>query len=583
MVEGMPLALELAAAWVRLLPCAQIVEQVASSLDFLAAPRRTGPNRHRSLRAVFDQSWRLLPDTEQAAITRLSVFHGTFDREAAQEVGGASLSVLASLADKSLLHADGTGRYGLHELLRHYAADHLAEQAIAADHRERAIDYLTRAAERASHASAQRQAAGFLGQAIAIAEEAGRSDLLGELHHKRGQALLQVNLCVEARPDLVAALAATRAEQLDEQVQIRLELGEVDFFLHDLASMWRHANEALAQAEAAERGDLVGAVLVKLGFVETNDGHLREAMRLYERALAQGGDAHPALGRTLYWLGRYPEAVAHLRLAVEATRGAPLKQIFPLQDLGLALTATGEYQEAIWAFGEAQRLSREHENWPLLARSVANLAGLHLNVFDYVGSVALAEEARTLARSADFVLAEISAGLDLLFNFARRSQVGRAEKLLPEVAEAVENARGSHGWLWRIRLAQARAELASARGEWEETRHLAEISLQESRALGRVKYQALALKTRAEALAALGCTSEALVDLRNALAVTRPTTDPALFVQMAAAFLVVEGDDALAQEAYATAQRLSAALPTDEMRHRFEAAEPVRHIARVLR
>lgn len=582
LVEGMPLAIELAAAWAWLLPCAHIVEQVASSLDFLAAPRRTVPERHRSLRAVFDHSWRLLADTEQTALAKLSVFHGTFDREAAEAVGGAPLSMLASLADKSLLQADGTGRYALHELLRHYAADRLAEQAIAADHREQAIDYLIRAADRASRAAAQRQAAGFLGQAIAIAEEAGRSDLLGELHHKRGQALMQVSLWVEARPDLVAALAATRPLQLDEQVQLRLELGEVDFYLHDLASMRRHADEALAQAEAAERGDLVGAVMVKLGFVETNDGHLQEALGLYERALARGGDAHAALGRTLYWLGRSPEAVAPLRLAVEAMRGEPLKQIFPLQDLGLALAAIGQYTEAVRVFEEAQRLSRAHENWPLLARSVANLAGWHLDVFDYASNEALAEEARSLARSADFVLAEVSAGLDLLFNFARRNEVGRAAKLFAEVAEAVEKARGSHGWLWRLRLAQARAELAYARGEWEETRRLAEIAIQESRALGRAKYQALALKTHAEALVALGGTPEALVDLRNALEVTRSTTDPALFVQIAAAFLAVESDDALAQEAHATAQRISAALPTDELRHRFAAAEPVRLIARVM-
>lgn len=171
-----------------------------------------------------------------------------------------------------------------------------------------------------------------------------------------------------------------------------------------------------------------------------------------------------------------------------------------------------------------------------------------------------------LARSADFVLAEVSAGLDLLFNFARRKELGRAAKLTDEVAEAVAKARGSHGWLWRLRLAQARAELAHARGDWDETLHLAEFAIQYSLNAGRVKYQALALKTRAQALAALGCTPEAITDLRNALDVTRPTADPAMFLQIAATLLTIEDDDALAQEAYATAQSMSAALPNDEMR-----------------
>jgi hypothetical protein len=99
-----------------------------------------------------------------------------------------------------------------------------------------------------------------------------------------------------------------------------------------------------------------------------------------------------------------------------------------------------------------------------------------------------------------------------------------------------------------------------------------------SRNVSRVKYQALALKTRAQALIALGCMHEAIIDLRNALDVIRPTADPAMFLQIAATLLAVEGDDALAQEAYATAQLLSAALPNDEMQQIFAAAEPIRQI-----
>ena len=492
------------------------------------------------------------------------------------------MPVLASMVDKSLLHADGSGRYVLHELLRQYVAYQSAQQGIEAGYWDRAIDYLTRAAERSSHAAAQRQAAGLLGQAIAIAEDANRPDLLGELHHKRGQALLEVCLWVEARPEFVAALAAAGSENLDQIVQLLLELSEVDFYLHDVSGQRQHVIEALAHAEAAQRGDLVVTAMVKLGDVETNIGNLEESVRLYERALAQGGDAHHVLGRTYYWLGRYTDAVTHLQTAVDLRQGHAVNQIFPLQDLGLALVATGQYTEAVRVFEEAQQLSREHEVWPLLARSYANLAGFHLDVFDYAGNESLAEEARALARSADFVLVEVSAGLDLLFNFARRNEVRRAENLIAEVAETVEKARGSHGWLWRLRLAQARAELAYARGDGNETLRLAEIAIQNSRNAGRVKYQALALKTRAQALISLGSTPEALIDLRNALDVTSPTADPAMFLQTAATLLAVEGDDALAQKAYATAQRMSEALPNDEMRHIFEAAEPVQQIARLL-
>ena len=179
------------------------------------------------------------------------------------------------------------------------------------------------------------------------------------------------------------------------------------------------------------------------------------------------------------------------------------------------------------------------------------------------------------------MLVEVSAGLDLLFNFARRQEPERAEKLIAEVAAAVEEAGGSHGWLFRLRLAQARAEIALARGRWEESLRLVEITLRHSRDRGRVKYKVLGLKTRGQALGSLGRTHEAIVDLRNALDAAHRTGDPSLFLNVAAALLAVEDDPDLAHEAYSTAQGMRAALPNDQMRWIFEGAEPVQRIARI--
>jgi predicted ATPase/class 3 adenylate cyclase len=284
LVEGLPLAIELAATWVRLLPCWQVADRLASSLDFLTSLARDVPERHRSLRAVFNQSWDMLTSTEQTAYAKLSVFHGPFDLQAAEEVGGASLAVLASLSDKSLLRADGQGLYTLHELLRQYAAAQLAQVVAEAGHRERAIEYLAGAATLASREAALRRAAGLLTQAIAIADDAGRSDLLAELRHKRGQLLMQVGAWAEARPDIVSVLAAARPDAVDLRVQALLELGEVEFFRYDAASARKCALDALDLAEAAGRDDLVADATVKLGFVETNEGNVEEALHIYERA-----------------------------------------------------------------------------------------------------------------------------------------------------------------------------------------------------------------------------------------------------------------------------------------------------------
>jgi predicted ATPase len=125
LVEGAPLGIELAASWLRVLTCAEIVAEIEKGLDFLTTNWQNVPERHRSLRAVFDYSWNLLAPPEQAAFAKLAVFHGGFQREAAAQVADASLPLLADMVDKSLLRRAATGRYELHDLLRHFAEEKL--------------------------------------------------------------------------------------------------------------------------------------------------------------------------------------------------------------------------------------------------------------------------------------------------------------------------------------------------------------------------------------------------------------------------------------------------------------------------
>jgi predicted ATPase len=128
LVGGMPLGLQLAATWVRVLSCAEIAQEIERDLDFLSTSQRHLPERQRSLRAVFDYSWQLLSDAEQAVCSRLALFRGGFSREAAQAVAGAVLPVLSSLVDRALVNRLGDGRYDMHELVRQYAAEHLQAQ-----------------------------------------------------------------------------------------------------------------------------------------------------------------------------------------------------------------------------------------------------------------------------------------------------------------------------------------------------------------------------------------------------------------------------------------------------------------------
>ena len=127
LAQGMPLAIELAVAWLELLTLEAIAAEIARGIDFLESDMRDLPERQRSVRAVFDASWKQLSKEERRVFAGLSVFRGGFTREAAEAVAGASLRVLRTLANKSLITATG-GRYTLHELLRQYAAGKLPAQ-----------------------------------------------------------------------------------------------------------------------------------------------------------------------------------------------------------------------------------------------------------------------------------------------------------------------------------------------------------------------------------------------------------------------------------------------------------------------
>lgn len=126
LVEGFPLAIELAASWVGVMTCEGIAQEIRTSLDFLNSRLRDVPERHRSVRGLFNTSWNLLTPEEQAVFMRLSVFRGGFAAREARHVAGASLEELRALMDKSLMRGDGHGRFELHELIRQYAGEKLA-------------------------------------------------------------------------------------------------------------------------------------------------------------------------------------------------------------------------------------------------------------------------------------------------------------------------------------------------------------------------------------------------------------------------------------------------------------------------
>jgi len=125
-VDGMPLAILLASAWIDMLSVEEIAKEMEKSIDFLETELRDVPERQPSVRSVLDSTWRRLDPSEQELFTKLSVFRGSFSREAAQEVARATLRGLSKLISKSLITRDAeSGRYRIHELLRQFAQEQL--------------------------------------------------------------------------------------------------------------------------------------------------------------------------------------------------------------------------------------------------------------------------------------------------------------------------------------------------------------------------------------------------------------------------------------------------------------------------
>lgn len=327
LVDGYPLALELAATQSGMASCAAVLDALLASMGALKTEMRDMPTRQRSLRAVFDYSWRLLSKGERDVLARLSVFRGGFDGVAAVAVG-ASAEILQTLVGHSLLQKQGE-RYVLHEMIREFAAAQLADtHALQATH---ATHFLERLAQmetalegREPHIAAQTLLpdSDNVQGAWLFAAQQQHADLLAlatnalsnflqvrGLHHL-GKSLFMT--AVENQPDTSPALSnllseAGRfhlrlgqydaAEQLARQAQ---KCGDEDWAVGNAAnilaeSLWRKGEneEAIAQlkrvegrVQSAETVRLLGSAYYNCGNVHLHMREMHNAQSAFANALA---------------------------------------------------------------------------------------------------------------------------------------------------------------------------------------------------------------------------------------------------------------------------------------------------------
>lgn len=389
LVDGLPLGIELAAAWLRLLSLDEIAHELTRSLDAAHLSPGALPARHHSLRDVVDHSWELLSSAERAALRQLSVFQGGFTREAAAHVAGAGLGVLANLADKSLLRRGTSGRYDLHEIIRQYADERLCDQPdeLTATQGRHATYYLRFVAEREWRLKGAEQAA-------------ATAELVAEIDNIRAAWLW--------------ASAHGLLDELERAGDVLQWFHEFRSWLQEGVALFAQSIERLSAAATAagETRRTLGRLLGHYGYLATRSGaYARSAEALAEsyRLLADGADPL-GLGRTLHYqasnarsVGDIEEArrLIGLSLALTATTGDRHVRAMSLTEAITIAHVRGEYLEAERLSRAALADWRELGNprgtiWCITSSSVTLLAlGKHSETQD------LLREALALSHASD--------------------------------------------------------------------------------------------------------------------------------------------------------------------------------------
>jgi predicted ATPase/DNA-binding XRE family transcriptional regulator len=415
LVDGLPLAIELAAGWVRALSCQEIAREIQRNVDFLATSARDVSERHRSIRAVFDHSWALLSPEEQHALTCLSIFRGGFGREAAEAVAGASLPLLSLLVSKSLLRRTETGRYDLHELVRQYAFSQLRRDPQAeAQIRELHCRYYAAVMERSGPAfkgpDQPAVAAELMGEIAnirlawewaathALATQLTQAaDTLFWLYEWQSNCPEGVPLFGQAVQQLQAAIDSA-APDTGGEWERHLALGQAlsyqGFFCfrqgqhpqgRKLLEQSRAALQPLADPSA--RAAVSNAVSF-LGMVTYMMGEYHAGRRLLEEGLAMKRALNDRwgmavclrhLGLTAHALGDYAEAHRLLSESLQLSRamGNTWATTFSLNFLATAAYAQGAYDEARHLLYEALALSQTAHDRYNIATALRGLGLVH--------------------------------------------------------------------------------------------------------------------------------------------------------------------------------------------------------------
>jgi predicted ATPase/class 3 adenylate cyclase len=364
-LDGLPLALELAASRVKVLDPPLLLERLDQRLPVLTGGGRDVPERQQTLRATIDWSYRLLDERLQAALRRLAVFAGTFSLDAAEQAAQVELEDLAALVDWSLLKPIGDGRFLMLETIREFALEQLAESPDAEALRRRHVEFFLELAERELEAPKEQESWLDLVEAD---HDNFRSAIAWA--RERGEARVKLRLAAglvsfwEARSYLQEGLLHLREALADDpDPPIGLEERALRWAVllsvkqGDYATARGMSERMTALAEESGDDDILGAALNQFGIVLTAEQRFGEARPLLERSLAisQRLDNKPRTQACLHNLGlvsvgerEFEQAIEELTAALELSRalGHERSASNDQCDRAFALIGLARWQEA---------------------------------------------------------------------------------------------------------------------------------------------------------------------------------------------------------------------------------------------
>ncbi len=443
-VEGMPLALELAAAASRDRSFVAIAEALARNLDLLRTSLRDVPARHRSVRAAIDHSWQLLDAPQRRALALLGLFRGGFTPEAAARVAGADEELLASLQDKSLLRSAG-GRYTMHELVRQFAASQLLESGAAEAGHLAYLDYM------------------------AALAEAAEPELLGA-----AQAQWLERLEAEHANFRAALRWAIDSGASEGAARVAGALWRFWWMRGHLAEGRRWLDEILAQpgqitpAVLARAARGAGSLANQQGDYQRARDHHSAALELERRAGNRRGLANQlgSLARVETNLRNYDRARALIAEGLEIHRELGNEVGYALLTDALAGVAynEGDSAEAAQLYTEALALHRARGDRHSIAIGLHNLSDLAYERGDLGQALTGARECLALFRELGHTLG-VGAALHLI------AAVGRIEgddaQAWAAEGEALELYYGIGNWRIVAICLVGAAAIAARQGRWE--------------------------------------------------------------------------------------------------------------------